>query len=127
VVEPLLVRTFDWAKLGRAAKDRQLAAGSPLLAVLGTERDDVPSWLAAGVALQHVLLGACVTGMQASFLNQPIEVPSLRPGIQGLVSKTGFPQLVLRLGYGTPSPPTPRRALETFLSNGHAQRQEKLA
>jgi hypothetical protein len=37
---PFVIRTFDTGK-GRAAKDRQLAEGSPVLAILGTE-DDAP-------------------------------------------------------------------------------------
>src|SRR5215217_6799502 len=54
---PFSIRTFDTGK-GHAAKDRQLAEGSPVLAVLGTEVDAPPEWLAAGQALARVLLRA---------------------------------------------------------------------
>ena len=64
----------------------------------------------AGQALQRILLVACRHGLQASFLNQPIQVASLRPKLQSLVG-TGFPQILLRVGYpGAEIPPTPRRA-----------------
>lgn len=113
---PLLVRTFDWARLGRAARDRELAAGSPVLCVLGTEHEEPAAWIAAGQALQHMWLGACVAGLQCSFLNQPIEVPLLRSRLRGLLGRGGFPQLILRLGYGEPTRASPRRDLAAVLS-----------
>ena len=96
---PLVVRTFDMGS-GQAAKDRQLAEGSPVLAVLGTENDTPAAWLAAGQALARVLLRAQAEGVSASFLNQPIEVSELRPQLREAIGKTGFPQLLLRMGYG---------------------------
>jgi hypothetical protein len=63
---------------GQAAKDEQLAAGSPVLAVLGTEGDSAVDWLTAGQALSRVLLRAAAEGVSSSFLNQPIEVEALR-------------------------------------------------
>lgn len=112
---PLLIRTFDWSKLGRAAKDRELAAGSPLLLVLGTEHEEPTAWLAAGQALEHAWLGACVAGLEGSFMNQPIEVPSLRSKLRQLLGRGGFPQLLMRMGYADPVLATPRRELDAVL------------
>lgn len=111
-VAPLLIRTFDWARLGLAAKDRELAAGSPLLVLIGTEHEEPSEWMAAGQALQHALLAACAVGLQGSYLNQPIEVASLRPRLRELVGRSGFPQLLLRLGYGPAVRATPRRDVD---------------
>ena len=105
---PLVVRTFDVGK-GQAAKDRQLATGSPALAVLGAKSDTPPDWLSAGQALARVLLRARVEDVWASFLNQPIEIPELRALISELVGGKGFPQLILRMGHGEDVKPTPRR------------------
>lgn len=113
-VGPVLLRTFDWGR-GQAAKDRQLAEGSPLLALLGTETDTPAAWLAAGQALERVLLQACAAGIAVSYLNQPIEVAELRPRVSDLVGKGGFPQLFLRMGYGPEVAPTPRRPLHEVL------------
>lgn len=113
-VGPLVVRTFDLGK-GHAAKDRDIALGSPVLAVLGTEEDGPLPWLAAGQAMARILLHAQAEGVSASFLNQPIEVPELRPQLAQWVGRADFPQVLLRLGYGSPVPPTPRRALKEFL------------
>jgi len=111
---PFVIRTFDTGK-GQAAKDRQLAEGSPVLAVLGTEGDTPADWLAAGQALARILLRARAEGVWASFLNQPIEVPELRPRVREIVGEVGFPQLLLRMGYGREVRPTPRRAIEEVL------------
>ena len=75
---PALVRTFDRGG-GQAATDRDIAAHSPILAVLGTENDDAKAWMRAGQAMENVLLMACSEDLQASHLNQAIEVPELRP------------------------------------------------
>ncbi len=111
---PVILRTFDVGE-GRAARDRELALGSPMLAVIGTEHDDLGDWLAAGQALARVLLVAEAQGISASFLNQPVEVPTLRRKLSKLVGRGGLPQLVLRLGYGRQVPATPRRPLEDVL------------
>lgn len=93
----LVVRTFDMGG-GVGAKDRKLAEESPLLAVLGADDDGVLDWLATGQALERVLLASCRRGLQASYLNQPIQVASMRPRLQELVGP-GFPQILLRIGY----------------------------
>ena len=86
-----------------------------MLLVLGTALDGRCSWLAAGQALAHVLLRLTAEGAVASFLNQPIEVPRLRPTLTSLVGATGAAQLLLRAGYGPPGPATPRRPLTEVL------------
>lgn len=113
-VSPLVIRMFDWGKR-QAAKDRQLASVSPVLAVLGTAEDSPLAWLAAGQALARVLLRARADDVWASFLNQPIEVAELRPRVAALTKLPGFPQLVLRMGYGPDVRPTPRRTVREVL------------
>ncbi len=112
---PLIVRTFDRGD-GQAAKDHELAEGAPLLAVLGTMGDGPRDWLAAGEALSRVLLRATTLQLAASFLNQPIEIPSLRARVAEQVGVDGSPQLLLRIGYpATEARATPRRAVEDVL------------
>lgn len=110
-----VVRTFDMG-VGVGTKDRKLAEASLLLAVLGTEGDQPRDWLLAGQALERVLLVACQNGLQASYLNQPIQVAALRSRIQDLVG-AGFPQILLRLGYPAEDiPAAPRRAIEDVIA-----------
>jgi nitroreductase len=113
-VAQIVVRSFDMGG-GVGAKDRELAEGSPLLAVLTTNGDDPRDWLVAGQALQRVLLVGCKHGLQASYLNQPVQVAALRPKLQNLVGG-GFPQILLRMGYPLEDiPPAPRRPLDDVI------------
>jgi hypothetical protein len=51
-------------------------------------------------------------GLQASYLNQPVQVASLRPRLQQLTGRPGCAHVLLRIG--TPMkalPATPRRQL----------------
>jgi hypothetical protein len=105
---PIIVRTFDFGE-GQAAKDQELATGSPVLGVLGTGANTLESWLSGGQALERVLLRARAEDVWASFLNQPIEVPELLAKLRDALRLKGFPQLLLRLGYGPKVKPTPRR------------------
>jgi len=107
-VGPFVVRTFDVGR-GIAARDRKLLDGSPSLFVLVTEEDGTADWLRAGQALDRVLLRAAQEEVSASFLNQPVEVPDLRPSVAALSGRDGFAQTVLRMGYGPPAQATPRR------------------
>lgn len=111
---PFILRTFNWGN-GQAAKDQQLALGSPVLAVLGTKFDTPVSWLNAGQALGMLLINATIEGLSASFLNQPIEVEELRKQLQELIDVDGYPQILLRIGYGAEVKPTPRRGISEVL------------
>jgi len=111
---PLILRRFDMGG-GRAARDHELAVGSPLLAVLGSDGDREVDWVNTGQALAHVLLRATADGLSASFLNQPVELPGLRARLQDAIGKSGHPQLVLRMGYGAEVGATPRRPLSDVL------------
>jgi len=110
----LLIRHFDMG--GRVgAGNRALAEAAPLLAVLGTEHDGPHDRILAGEALQRVLLTACRHNLQASYLNQPIQVASLRPRLRKLTGG-GFPQLLLRFGYPVKKvPAAPRRPPEDVI------------
>lgn len=109
-----VVRSFNMGS-GIGAEDRESAETSPLLAVLSTDGDQMRDWLLAGQALQRILLLACRLGLQAAFLNQPIQVASLRPRLQRLAGDA-FPQILLSIGYPNEEiPPTPRRALDEVI------------
>lgn len=113
---PFVIRTFDTGK-GQAAKDRQLATGSPTLIVLGTKTDEPLDWLRIGMMLAKILLLARSESIWTSFLNQPIEVPQLRQKVGEAIAikEAGYPQLLLRMGYADEVKPTPRRLIEEVL------------
>jgi len=88
---------------------------APQLAVLSVRTGDRASWLRGGQALQRVLLTATVRGIAASPLTLPLETADA-----WLVrdSRSGHeqPQMILRIGYGLPVPPTPRRPVSQVLN-----------
>jgi nitroreductase len=100
----------------RGGSDRRAAATAPLLAVLGTEGDRRNDWLNAGQALGRVLLAGRSRGLSAAFLNQPVQVPELRARLREALGREGWPQLVLRMGYGQELRPTPRRGVDEVLA-----------
>jgi hypothetical protein len=86
--------------------------------VLTTPRDDRAAWIDAGQALERVLLAATIEGLVATFANQPLEAPGLRWLVRDPDQPIGFPQMLLRLGYATAAPATPRRPVEEVLIEG---------
>ncbi|HEU4422611.1 MAG TPA: nitroreductase family protein [Pilimelia sp.] len=81
----------------------------PLVAVLGAAGDTHGDQISAGQALQSVLLTATDLGLAVSMLSQPIEVPAAREQLRLALGRFGTPQMVMRIGYGQPGWPTPRR------------------
>ena len=98
----------------RLFNDRRRANGrdyepEPLIGILGSPGDLPMDQTVAGQALQKVLLTAVAGGLDTSMISQPIEVPAARDQLRRSLGRTGFPQIVVRFGYGTPGRPTPRR------------------
>lgn len=93
-------------------------ADAPLVAVLCAAADTPRDWLQAGQALMAVLLTATVHGANASYLNQPLELPHTRDWLRDELDLPGPPQVVLRMGVGAPVAPTPRRTVEDVVLRG---------
>lgn len=113
---PLFIANVNWGA-AQAREDRHAAEESPVLAVLETPHNSPLDWLLAGEALARMLLAATAAGVSASFLNQPVQVLELRPHLARILGLAGYPQLVIRLGYGSGDRPTPRRAAEEVLTD----------
>jgi nitroreductase len=88
----------------------------PLVAILGTTGDTPTDQLIAGQALQRVLLTCTDAGLSTSMLSQAIEVFTARERLRTALGRTGTPQMVIRIGYGEPTPATPRRPVEATLT-----------
>ena len=95
---------------------RSRAEAAPALALLTTPEDDRRAWLAAGQALQRALLVATASGISASFLSPPVEIPHLRPQVGEAFGAAGVPQLLLRFGYGPEIAAAPRRPTEEVVA-----------
>ncbi len=113
-VGALIIRTFDMGK-GQAAKDHALAEGSPAIGVFTTQGDETADWIAAGQAMERALLSITAAALTSSYLNQPIEVPTLRPRLAMLLGTSEFPQILIRVGRGPELLPAVRRAVEDVM------------
>ncbi|WP_425986938.1 Acg family FMN-binding oxidoreductase [Brevundimonas sp. TWP1-2-1b1] len=114
--------------LGRLAFDRFFTAASEnaryeaeiassaAVAVFVAERSDPAHWIAVGRACQRLMLAATGLGLSHAFVNQPVEVAALRPELAALVGEGDKrPDLLLRLGYGSTLPLSPRRSVGTVI------------
>lgn len=109
--EPTPVRDFA---PGRRPASYAWFEENPQLAVLSTHSNAREDWLRAGQALQRVLLTATDRGIAASPLTQPLETADAWM-IRDPRSGNEQPQMILRIGYGLPVPPTPRRPVSDIL------------
>lgn len=87
----------------------------PFVVVLCSFHDGPLAELQTGQAMQRVLLTATTLGLSASFMSQPVEVRAVRDELRRALGGTLVPQTVLRIGFGTPVPATPRRPVEEML------------
>ncbi len=100
---------------GASELDARADARTRSMLVLSTRDDGPREWLAAGRAMQRLLLRATVEGLSVSFLSQPIEVNDVRRRLRRELGDPGQQQLLLRVGYGPRPRFTPRRPVDLVL------------
>jgi Nitroreductase family len=109
---------FDWFFSAQAENDKYARHihSSAGIAVFVSQRDDADHWVRAGQACQRFALQATALGLKHAFINQPVEVASLRPEIAALAGLPGRrPDIVMRFGYGPELPFSPRRPVNAVL------------
>ncbi|MFI7063632.1 Acg family FMN-binding oxidoreductase [Kribbella sp. NPDC050124] len=111
---PAAVRDLGTRPLDRMRQETSFEA-HPNLAVLSTASDEPADQVAAGLALERVLLTATRDGVTASFLNQPLEFDDLRRKVQRLTRQPGHAHMIIRFGQGRTSEGTARRPVADFL------------
>ena len=109
------VRQFK-AGAWHGARDRRLADSASALLIVCAD-DDRVSLLRAGEALEQLLVTITDAGLQYSFLNQAIEVKTLRERVQMLAGSKSPAQLLIRIGSALPvDHRTPRRTVEAVIA-----------
>lgn len=99
-----------------AARDAALLLDAACVAVLASPQEEVADWLAAGQALQRLLLVAVGDGVAAGFANGPCQDVRRRSALRALIGGKGHPQVIMRLGYPVNAArPAPRRPLDHVL------------
>jgi nitroreductase len=107
-----------------AHHDAVLLDDAPYVGVLATPGDDPADWLAAGQALQRVLLVAAADQVLGGFLNSPCQVDEDRGRLRDLLPGRPCPQVVLRLGYPLSRPTgTPRRPVDDVVTMRDGSRE----
>jgi hypothetical protein len=112
-------RAFDMLVTAERENDRyasQLRSSSGV-AVFVAQRDDREHWVLAGRACQRFALQATALGLKHAYINQPVEVPSLRLELAALVGMAGRrPDVVMRFGHGPLLPYSARRPVSAVLA-----------
>jgi nitroreductase len=86
----------------------------PTIGVLYSATDTPRDWVLAGQALQRALLTATTRGVSTTLMTQPMELPSLRSLLVDSPMRL-VPQVIVRFGYGPPTPATPRRPVADLI------------
>lgn len=114
-----VMRDFD------VAGDAGLRVGGtdverPTVVIIGTDSDRSTDQVAAGQALERVLLEATGHGLAASPLGQAVDVNSTRALLAAAAGGLGHIQMLVRIGYpqagAQPLAATPRRPIGEFFS-----------
>jgi len=97
----------------KAATQLRSSAG---VAVFVSHTSDRTHWIEVGRAYERFALQATASGIRNAFLNQPVEVPSLRAQFAGWLGLgERRPDLLVRFGRGPEMPRSLRRPIEDVL------------
>lgn len=109
---------FDLVLTAKSESDknaRQLRSSAGVAVFVGRQ-DDKAHWVEVGRAYERFALQATALGIRSAHLNQPVEVPSLRPQFASHLGLGAMrPDLVLRFGRGPTLPPSLRRPVQAVL------------
>ncbi|WP_410659089.1 Acg family FMN-binding oxidoreductase [Amycolatopsis sp. lyj-112] len=113
--ESWVLKDFSTAEFGTEDFGARDFEPRPLVVAIGSFSDERLDRLQVGQALQRVLLSATSAGLDTSYVSPPVRVASARAELRALLGCGVWPQILLRVGYGSPLPWTPRRPLEDVL------------
>lgn len=113
---PRALDLFLTAKSESDKYARQLRSSSGVAVFVGA-KEDQEHWVLVGRASQRFALQATALGLKHAFMNQPVEVPGLRPELAALVGMTGRrPDIVMRFGRSALLPYAPRRPVADVIA-----------
>ncbi|MFI9561233.1 Acg family FMN-binding oxidoreductase [Nonomuraea endophytica] len=95
--------------------DQSESTSTGIVAVLTTRADSREAWIAAGQALQGVLLHASAHGVSAAFRNQAPEMHHLREFLRQELCSGAYPQMIIRVGFTFDETTGVRRSLGDVL------------
>lgn len=114
---PLVLRLVVRPRV-QAATDTANIESSAGIMVLVSDRHDRAAWVEVGRCYERFALQSTAMGVRNAFINQPIEVPQIRPRFEqwlGLAPGE-HAQLMVRFGTGPQMPYSLRRPLDDVIS-----------
>ena len=100
----------------QADTDSQKLRSSPSAVVIASSTDDKTTWVRTGQVYERLALQMTLLDVKSAFLNQPIEVPTLRGEFKNALGlDSHLPQLLVRFGYAPPMPRSLRRPVDAVL------------
>jgi hypothetical protein len=109
---------FGWFFTPKGENDkyaRQIRSSAGIAVFVGQSADKA-HWVEVGLCYERFALQATALGIRNAFLNQPVEVVSVRPQFAAAVGLTGQrPDLVVRFGRGPTLPRSLRRPVQAVL------------
>lgn len=109
---------FDWFYTPKSENDkyaRQIRSSAGIAVFVG-KADDKAHWVEVGRCYERFALQATALGIRNAFLNQPVEVRSIRPQFAAAIGLNGQrPDLVVRFGRGPVLPSSLRRPVKAVL------------
>ncbi|MCC7428062.1 MAG: nitroreductase family protein [Alphaproteobacteria bacterium] len=111
-----LIIGFVLSPRSQARRDALMLASTAMLAAIVAAENTPRAWVEAGRACQRLALQAAALDLRTAFVNQPIEVPSLRGELHRLLGLgDGQAMLLLRVGSGPLAPYSLRRPVATVI------------
>jgi hypothetical protein len=100
----------------QADADTKKLRSSPGAVVITSELDNKTAWVRTGQVYERMALTMTSLNIKSAFLNQPIEVATIRGQFQGAMGfGTALPQVLVRFGYADVMPRSLRRPIEQVL------------
>ena len=110
---------FGWFYKPKSENDkcvRQIRSSAGIAVFVGRSADKA-SWIEVGRCYERFALQATALGIRNAFVNQPVEVQSVRPQFAAALGLTGQrPDLVVRFGRGPGMPLSLRRPVQAVLA-----------
>jgi hypothetical protein len=100
----------------QAEMDAKKLRSSSGVVIITSASDDKTSWVRTGQVYERLALKMTGLNIKSAFLNQPIEVSTLRGQFQSAMGLgSSLPQLLVRFGYAEAMPKSLRRPVEDVL------------